>query len=112
MYKDSSLMILLMSGLLRSSISKPVFISDFIIFSRSRGRGSKVAHLREQESRNRRITVLLLYEKARADLAFSLFVPTSRSLLDVSVIHPGKAAAAYHAIDTIDRLWRTTNAAI
>lgn len=33
------------------------------------------------------------------------FVLASRSLLDVSVIHPSKAAAAYRAIDTIDRLW-------
>lgn len=52
------------------------------------------------------ITILLLYEKARAaDRLASLFVLASRSLLDVSVIYPSKAAAAYRAIDTIDRLW-------
>jgi hypothetical protein len=53
------------------------------------------------------ITVSLPHEEARAAerLASAAFVLASRSLLRASVIHSGKAAAAYRAIDTIDRRW-------
>jgi len=38
-------------------------------------------------------------------ISHSVFVPASRSLFNVSIIHSSKTAAACHAVDTIDRLW-------
>lgn len=49
-----------------------------------------------------------MYEKARAANYVAFSVPCRllvSSRVNVSVIHPSEAAAAYHAIDTIDRLW-------